>query len=465
MIKTIFATILTAILAFGTLAQTPPQTPPPPPPPPESETQKPPETPPATTTEPAAEPEPAPQTPPEPPPAPVPEPAAKPQPGPTVLSDAASASYERRESLPTINLYLPEGQASVRLRKLIKNVLFESQIDYEFVNGDISTFLRYKYYARNYTYRIGVFDSIEFPDVTSSSKKEFERVRGGLLLIGLPRDYNNRYFFLLQDDRLTFGTDRPDNRKNNIYVKVGYQFGTQFDERMNAIVGEQRGRITPVLTAFREIGPQKTGLAAAITQGGEIATGDYTYTKFEAEGLRRFDITSTSFIFSRLHVGSFLARNSVDTPPPLRDRDGDGIPDPTPQWELYQIPQYELFRIGGREALKSIKSNDDSIGTHELHLTNEYFFPIFRNRDYRIGSLYWNTLYAITYLGAGTVGFKPNELVKGKRAVVDAGIGTESALTFRDYDIYFSVIYAKAVRKPEGIEEGNGFRFSIRTVR
>src|SRR5690242_19618694 len=101
---------------------------------------------------------------------------------PNVLSDAASGAYERRESLPNVNVYLPEGQASVRLRKLIRNVLFESQIDYEFVNGDISTFLRYKYYARNYTYRIGVFDSIEFPDLGSSSNDAFERVRGGLLL-------------------------------------------------------------------------------------------------------------------------------------------------------------------------------------------------------------------------------------------------------------------------------------------
>ena len=48
---------------------------------------------------------------------------------------------------------------------------------------------------------------------------------------------------------------------------------------------------------------------------------------------------------------------------------------------------------------------------------------------------------------------------------IDAGIGTESALSFRDYDIYLSVIYAKSVRKPDWIEEGNGFRFSIRTVR
>jgi len=466
MIKTLLAAVLTAILTSAVLAQTPEQTPPPPPPPPETETQKPPETPPPPTP-PAETPQPTPP-PPTPTPEPTPPPPVQTQPqSPTVLSDAASATYERHEqSLPSINLYLPEGEASVRLRKLIKNVLFESQINYKFVNGDISTFLRYKYYARNYTYRLSVFDSINFPDVTSDSNKEFERVRGGLLLLGFPRDYNNRYFFLVQDDRLTFGdTDRPDNRKNNIYTKVGYQYGTQFDERMNAIVGEQRGRITPVLTAFREIGPQKTGLAAAITQAVAVWNGDYTYTKFEGEGLRRFDLSPTWFVFSRLHVGTFLARQDVNPPPEPRDRDGDKIIDPTPQWELFKIPQSEYFRLGGREALKSIKTNDDSIGTHEVHLTNELFFPIFRNKDYRVGPLYWNTLYGIGYVGAGSVGFKVNELAKSNRITVDAGIGTESAITFRDYDVYFSVIYAKAVRKPDGIDEGNGFRFSIRTVR
>src|SRR5436305_8471929 len=161
---------------------------------------------------------------------------------PPTLSNTAAGAYDRRDSLPYVNVYLPEGQASIRLRKLIRNVLFESQIDYRFVNGDISTYLRYKYYARNFTYRLGVFDTIGFPDVGSSSKQEFERVRGGLLLFEVPRDYNKRYFWLLQDDRLTFGdVTRTDNRKNNIYTEVGYQFATQFDERMNAIDGETCG--------------------------------------------------------------------------------------------------------------------------------------------------------------------------------------------------------------------------------
>lgn len=412
---------------------------------------------------------------------PPPGPATPPPTGtPSVLSDAASGAYERRESLPSVNIYLPEGQASVRLRKLIRNVLFESQIDYEFVNGDISTFLRYKYYARNYTYRIAVFDSIEFPDLTSDDDQEFERVRGGLILVGIPKDYNNRYFASLENDRLTFGdVTRPDDKKNNIYFKLGYQFGTQFDERMNAIVGEQRGRITPVLTAFRDIGSQKTGLAAAITQSGEVWTGDYTYTRLEAEALHRFDITGTSFVFSRLHVGSFLSKNEMENrdtrctdfengDPVIEDLDGDGEVTQAEEftsWECYDIPQAELFRLGGREALKSISGNDSAVGIHEVHLTNELFVPIFRNRDYKIGPLHWNTLYGVGYVGVGTVGFLTDQITDSKRLVVDAGLGTESAITFNDWDVYFSVVYAHPLRRPDDIDKGRGYRFSVRTVR
>ena len=403
-----------------------------------------------------------------PPAAPPPQPTSTPAPStPGVLSDAASSSYERRDNLPSVNIYLPEGEASVRLRKLIRNVLFESQIDYEFVNGDISTFLRYKYYARNYTYRLGVFDSIEFPDLTSSDDDtDYERVRGGLLLVGVPKSYDERYFFLLQNDQLTFGDVlRPDNQTSNIYAKIGYQYGTPFDERMNAIVGEQRGRITPVLTAFRDIGPQRIGLAAAITQAASVLSADYQYTRFEAEGLRRFDLTSTSFIFSRLHVGSFLAKSEIKPVPAPRDRDGDGDVDEkdvTPEWELFEIPQGELFRLGGREALKSVSTNDASIGTHEIHLTNELFVPVFRNKNYKVGPLYWNTLYAIGYVGAGSVGFSASDL---NDPVVDVGIGTESAITFGDYDVFLSVIAAHTVAEPDTIKGGTKVRFAIRTVR
>jgi len=387
----------------------------------------------------------------------TPEPPSPPPAAPPILSDSAGG-YERRDTLPSLNVYLPEGQASIRLRKLIRNVLFESQIDYKFVTGDISTFLRYKYYAKNFTYRIGVFDEINFQDIgkTSSGTKtsEFERVRGGLLLFGFPRDYNHRYFWLIQDDRLTFGNaTNVDNKKNNTYTKVGYQFGTQFDERLNGIVGESRGRITPVLTAFRDIGPQKTGLAAAITESVKVSTGDYHYTKLEAEGLHRTDLTATSFIFSRLHFGMFAGQTRVsEAQNPSLAED-----------ERYSIPRYEMFQLGGREALKAV-NDTTSDGTHEIHLTNEFFVPVFRNRDYRMWQVHWNTMYGIGYLGAGTVGFKYNQLVKGQSAVVDAGLGSEMAITVRDFDVLVSVVYARTVKAPDELR-GSKVRFFIRTVR
>jgi hypothetical protein len=383
------------------------------------------------------------------PPAPVTVPDTSP---PPPLSGAASGAYDRRDSLPLVNVYLPEGQASIRLRKLIKNVLFESQIDYRFVNGDISTYLRYKYYARNMTYKLSIFDSISFPDVGSTSTQEFERTRGGLLLFEFPRDYNHRYFWLLQDDRLTFGDlTRVDNRKNNIYTKFGYQYGTQFDERMNGIVGEQRGRITPVLTAFREIGPQKSGLAAAVTQAVNAGTGAYKYTKVEAETLRRFDLTGTSFIVSRLHAGFFLGRSTI------RD-------DTFPDIDRYSIPRYEMFQLGGREAMKGVHADVDSTGTHEVHEVNEYFVPIFRNKDYRTWALHWNTMYGIGYLGAGSVGYDYSSLAKSTHLAVDAGLGSEMSIRIRDFDVLLSLIYARTIHAPETLK-GSRLLFSIHTIR
>ena len=356
---------------------------------------------------------------------------------PPVLSRTASGAYERHDIFPSVNIYLPEGQASVRLRKLIRNVLFESQIDYRFVNGNISTFLRYKYYARSYTYKIGVFDAINFPGLGTSG--DFERVRGGLLLFEVPHDYNNRYFGLLEDDRLTFGDiTNPDNRKNNIYTKLGYQFGTEFDEHLNAIVGESRGRIVPVLTAFRDIGPQHSALAAAVTAAGRVSTGGYSYTKFEAEALHRFDITGTSFVVSRLHIGTFPTK--------------DGI------------PNYELFRLGGREALRSISASSSTAAANEVHITNEYFVPVFRNRDYSTGVVHWNTLYAIGYAGIGAISDRAADIVKSSSNAVDGGIGTEASLTIRDFEVLLSAVFAHTFRAPAGLA-GNKFIFSVRTIR
>jgi hypothetical protein len=437
-----FAVILSAATLFGQ-EPPPPQTPPAPPAPTTPPQPAPvPETPPQTT------PAPVPTPPPQETPVPVPPTATQPTPP---LSTVAASGYDRRDALP--NIYLADGRASIRLRKLIKNVLFESQIDYKFVTGDISTFLRYKYYAQNFTYKIGVFDSISFGAI-GSHQNEFERTRGGLLLLEFPRDYNHRYFTLLEDDRLTFGdVTRVDNRKNNIYTKLGYQYGTEFDEKLNSIVGESRGRLVPVLTVFRELGPQKFSFAAAITQGAKISTGDYQYTKLEGETIRRWDVSSASFIVTRAHIGTFPAKQYLCQNTPT-----------VPPVECYSIPGYEMFTLGGREALRSLSTtNSVSDGTNEFHMTNEYFVPVFRNRDYRYRALHFNTAYAIAYSGFGNAAFAYRDVFKTRDFAVDAGLGTEMQLTVRDFEVLVSVLFAHTIRAPSE-RKSNKVQFTVHTV-
>ena len=370
-----------------------------------------------------------------------------------------------RDIFPNLNLYLPEGEVNLRARKLIRNVLFESQINYKVVHGSISTFLRYKYYARDFTYKIGVFDTIDF-DSPQSGSRNFDRVRGGLLLFEYPTNYNQRYFFLTQLDGLSFGdVDRSDNNKNNLYFKLGYQQGTPFDERLNSIVGESRGRITPVLTAFRDIGPQKLGFAFAATHGldaGKLG-GTYDYTKLETEALKRTDFTENTFLISRLHMGTILQKKR------RLDANGEPVPIEGPLSDAYVVPRYELFTIGGRDALKGIGSKHR--GTDEAHMSNELFLPVFRNRDYRFLGAQWNSFYAIGYAGIGgcrcddgVANSDSREISRLNDFVVDAGLGFESALSVRDYDIFLSVLVADTVKAPSNLK-GHEIRFSVRTSR
>jgi hypothetical protein len=92
-------------------------------------------------------------------------------------------------------------------------------------------------------------------------------------------------------------------------------------------------------------------------------------------------------------------------------------------------------------------------------VTNEYFVPVFRNRDYRTFLMHWNTLYGIAYLGAGHVAIFNNH-----GTAVDAGRGAESSVTVRDFDVLFSVLYARTVKADTGLK-GSKVRFSIRTIR
>src|SRR5947208_7932970 len=49
--------------------------------------------------------------------------------------------------LPRLDVYFPEGDLDLRISHLINKTFFEGQVKYNFVNGDITAFLRYRYYG------------------------------------------------------------------------------------------------------------------------------------------------------------------------------------------------------------------------------------------------------------------------------------------------------------------------------
>src|SRR5436190_16090028 len=86
------------------------------PPPPQPAPQPAPQPPPPEQVPPVPPPPQPPQVPPpQPPPAPAPAPNAE---QPPLPSPAAGGAYDRRGAFPAFNLYLPEGQASIRLPTL-----------------------------------------------------------------------------------------------------------------------------------------------------------------------------------------------------------------------------------------------------------------------------------------------------------------------------------------------------------
>ena len=334
--------------------------------------------------------------------------------------------------VPDVNIYLPEGRADIRLLKPIRNSLFESQINYNFVSGDISAFLRYKYYGRRATSTFSFFDSIEFEELERFSN-DFSRTRGGLYLQRRPINYYNRLYGLFEFDRLTFSrpVDHPDANRTNVYVKFGYQFGTPSDERSNALVGEARDRILNLFTAYREIGPRGRGLSVAATYGFDFLGGDYRYVKTEMEGLQAISLLHRNRLVLRLHAGYFPYKKTIRQQ--LDPRIG------TP----FSIPRYELFRLDGRQELKAYRGTER--GPNEAHITTEYVLPVFIDESRRFLGVNWNSLYAIGYAAAGNVGNEKSIYTRIQDYKVDAGVGFEASLSWRSYRALLGALAAKTV--------------------
>jgi hypothetical protein len=405
--------------------------------------QEPPPTPaeptPTTTAPPATQPTSAPAT----------APAAEPTPPPAVAAPGTPAESQppkaREETfLPRLDIFFPEGDLDLRVNRLLRKVFFEGQVKYNFINGNIAAFLRYRYYGYQRTTQFTVFDTIEFQDVQDFSS-DFDRVRGSLLLMQWPHSYHQRTFGLVELDRISSNKEGVIEvlrlGRTNTFVRFGYQLGTPEDSRSNAIVGETRARTERLFTAFREIGPGGAGFTGAVTYGFGLGVGDFDYVKLEAETLKRLDVTAHSFLIARLHAGTFLYKGL---------REGSGLPAEHDRFDLYMIPRGEFFRLDGRESLKGV--TEKLRGTEELHTTVEYFIPWFLNANHKFLRLDWQNWYWILYAGAGTVGFERSTYTDLGSYVPDAGLGFESSFKLRKYRFFLSGIVAQALKGNGGVE-------------
>lgn len=362
----------------------------------------------------------------------------------------ASESTETGEPplSPRIDVYLPEGRLDLRLSRLVKNAFFEGQINYDFVDGDLSAFLRYRYYGYRTIYQVTAFDALEFEGVEELDN-DFERVRGLLALFEWPHDFHHRTFFLAEVDRLS--SNKPDLRfsdnRTNTFVRLGFQRGTPNDPRSNALVGETRARTESLLSVHQKIGPSQAGFTAALTYSFDFLGADFDYLKLDLAALKRLDLTERTFLIGRAEAGSFLSRVSLREGPDIDPRD------------RFSIPRNELFQLGGRENLKGIDS--DRRGTDVARFTLEAFRAVFQDRAIRALGVEWTTLYTVLYAGLGTSGFDRDVLSDFDAYVPDIGLGLEAAFRLKDYQVFLSGLLAYALEDSDGVKA----HFTVRTYR
>lgn len=368
---------------------------------------------------------------------------------PAVSSPPAKASPPQREKLlPNLDFYFPEGELDFRLNKLLKGSFYEGQLRYDFVKGDIEAFLRYRYYGYNRIYQVGLFDAVEFEPIEKGSN-DFERTRGGLVLVQWPLDYHNRFFLLGEIDRISSNKEefQLTNNTTDAFVRLGYQLGTPDDVSLNAIVGERRAQRRNLFTAHREIGPGSAGFSVALTYGFDAFLGDYDYAKLEVGGLKRFRLPARAFVVWRLHGGTFLHREVVR--PELRE----GSPD------RYSIPRNEFFRLDGRDGLKGLQPR--LRGTDEAHTTLELFIPWFIDENREALGVDWTSWYWIVYGGYGAIGFDSSHLTDGDNYLTDVGLGFETSFNLKDYTIFIGGVAAYVLDRSDDVEA----RFSVKAYR
>jgi hypothetical protein len=346
--------------------------------------------------------------------------------------------------LPQLVLLVPEDALDLKVSRLINKVLFEGEVRYAFVSGDITAFLRYRYYGPTRTTQVEVFDQINFGHLGLGTT--FQRTRGLLAFEEWPHDYSFRTFALEEVDRISSNQEAflSTNNLTNTFIRLGGQIGSPGDNRTQAIVGDTRAYVPNIFTAVREIGPNQFSLTSGLSYGFPL--GNFNYVKLESEALKRFDLTDKIFLVGRLHQGSFLIDHVVNK---------EAL-DPE---DRFSIPINEFFTVGGPDNLKGISSN--LIGSQELHNTWELFFPWFLDQHHRVLDTDWQSWYWILYSGWGTLGDDTHTYTDLSNYIVDSGVGFEAAVRLWRYRFFVSGIVARALKGSDHVEA----RLSVRSYR
>lgn len=341
--------------------------------------------------------------------------------------------------LPSLDFYFPEGQMDLQVHSLIKNAYYAGQVRYDFVNGDISAFLRYRYYGFGTVYQIGVFDEIEFENLQKLSN-DFTRTRGSLLLLQWPHNYHSRTYLLAELDRYTSNKEefRFSTNKTNTFIRLGHQLGTPNDRRSNAIVGETRAYTEQLFTPHQKIGPHATGITGALTWAFNNLGGDFQYLKAEGEVVKRFEMPHRTALVGRLHGGTFFYKKTVRSDPTL---------DPL---DLLSIPRSEYFRLDGRDNLKGVA--EKLRGTDQVLTTWEYFIPWFLDDQRQALHLRWQNWYWIAYAGAGAIGLDGSVATRFNNYIPDVGVGFESSVRLKNYTFFLAGVVAHALDETGGLK-------------
>lgn len=369
--------------------------------------------------------------------------SAEPQDAPPPDPEDRGGELRGDQVFPTLDIDLPDGDLDLRASRLVGRIFFQGQVKYNFVDGDITAFLRYRVYGHHRTYQVTGFDELEFGSIDRLSD-EFERVRGLLFLTEWPHDYHRRTTFLAEIDRIVSNKEelRFDNQRTNTFVRFGHQIGTPDDERSNAIVGEARAKVDRVFTPLRAIGPRGAGLTAALTYGFDFAGGDFDYVKLETEALKRFELPAGLALVGRLHAGTFPYKDER-TLEEIEAQDGLDETGEVPPSFRYRIPLFELFNLEGSDNLRGLE--DDRRGTEELHTTWELFIPWFVDQPRHALGVDWDRWYWALYAGYGTAGFDTGVYTDTSSYVTDFGVGFQSSFRLRKYTFFLSGIVAQTL--------------------